>query len=201
MSNSPELRRHRLRNIPVLGVDENVFRTRYAHDASMSRCSGYCCRSGVLLDVVERDKILRHADLVGGAMDPAQQHDTSFWFGAEVEDPDVSSGRAVDTQVHNGSCVFLNGDARCVLQQVEMQADPDVGPLKPFFCRAFPVALEFGVLTVDDEHCPFEVGCCGPVEQGSLTIFDLCADELEFVLGKEGVDELRRASPNEETDG
>jgi len=62
--------------------------------------------------------------------------------------------------------------------------------LKPFFCRAFPISLENGTLTYDNQF-DTETQCCAPVAEGHLTVFDVCAEELEHVLGAEGAG-LRR---------
>lgn len=201
MSGNPILRRHRLHHIPELELGESILRSRYERGCSMSRCSGYCCRDGVLAGIEERERIRQHAELVRCCMDEHQERDEARWFGEEIDDPDFPSGRAVDTRVHRGNCVFLDGEARCVLQKAETRGGLAAGTLKPFFCRAFPVCIEYGVLTVDDEHCPDESRCCGPVAQGSLTIFDICADELEFVLGAEGLRELRQLTDDEPPPG
>ena len=187
MSDAPVLRKHRLKHLPELKVAENVFRIRYKDGCSMYRCSGYCCRDGVVAELAERDKILEHADYVKSLMDPEQQHDTAKWFDEEFEDGDSPMGRSTGTQVHNGNCVFLNKKKRCVLQM----AEPKTGALKPFYCYAFPICVTEGALVIDDDHCPNESNCCGPVAQGELTILDLCSGELEYVLGADGLAELR----------
>jgi len=142
------------------------------------------------MDLREQERILEHVDLVQRHMDEGQERNPANWFGEEVADPDYPSGRAVATNVHNGGCVFLNKKNLCVLQIVESHAPPEFGYLKPFFCRAFPLCIDDGVLVVDE--CPDETGCCAPVGKGNLTIFDICAFELEYVLGAAGVDELRQ---------
>lgn len=197
MSTTRVLRRHHLAHIPELAIDDQILRVRYARGCAMSQCSGHCCRNGVLADTAERDKVLRYAERVRGHMDECQQRDPAQWFGEEVDDLDFASGRAVRTQVHRDTCVFLDSHARCVLQKVENEDGADVGALKPFFCRAYPVSIENGVLIVDGEHCPDEPRCCGPVASGSLSLFDVCAFELEFVLGAAGLAELREVSGSE----
>jgi hypothetical protein len=60
-----------------------------------------------------------------------------------------------------------------------------------------------GELVVDDVHCPGESACCGPARTGELTILDLCAFELDYVLGPDGLDELRQLFdrvPSDETE-
>ena len=65
------------------------------------------------------------------------------------------------------------------------------GFLKPFFCRGFPVCRLNSTLCVDDEQCDDEHKCCGPVKNGPWTILDVCAFELEYMLGADGLAELR----------
>lgn len=197
MSTTRVLRRHRLDHIPDLTIDDDILRVRYARGCSMSQCSGRCCRSGVLAGSEERDKVVRHAERVRRYMDESQEHDPALWFGEELADADFASGHAVRTQVHRGTCVFLDRDARCVLQKVETEDGADIGALKPFYCRAYPVSIEHAVLVVDSEHCPDETQCCGPVAVGSLSLFDVCAFELEFLLGAEGLAELRELAGTE----
>ena len=137
MSTTRVLRRHRLDHIPDLTIDDDILRVRYARGCSMSQCSGRCCRNGVLADSDERDKVVRHAERVRRHMDESQEHDPALWFGNELADADFASGHAVRTQVHRGTCVFLDRDARCVLQKVETEDGADIGALKPFFWAAW----------------------------------------------------------------
>ena len=191
MSAEYVLRKHHLLHIPELKIDEGIFRHRFREDCSMLHCGGKCCRSGVTLGIEERAKILEHADLIQQHMPEGHEKNPANWFVDEFDHPDFASGRAAETCVRNEACVFLDSDARCVLQRVEAQVPPNVGALKPFYCRAFPICVDFGVLMIDDEHCPDENRCCGPVADGPLTIFDVCAFELEYVLGAAGLAELR----------
>lgn len=197
MSTRRVLRRHRLGHIPELRVDDDLLRMRYAPGCSTTHCSGHCCRKGVLAGSEERDKVLRHADRVRRQMDASQEHDPSRWFGDEIADADFATGHAARTRLHRGTCVFLDRDARCVLQKAEMEAGTDFGTLKPFYCRAYPLSIEQGTLVVDGEHCPGETRCCGPVADGSLDLFDICAFEFEFLLGVEGLAELREIAGND----
>jgi len=136
----------------------------------------------------EQDRILENADVIRRLMDETQDRDPANWFENPFQDADFPSGTAITTRLHNGGCVFLNQEGRCVLQI----AESEVGDLKPFFCRAYPLCIHTGTLTIDDENCPEELQCCGVVGHGTLTIFDVCAFELEYVLGKDGVTELRQ---------
>jgi len=190
MSARPVLRKHSYSHHPELKVDENVFSSRFAKGCAMSNCRGNCCGLGVDMDLAERERILEHTELVQSLMDESQERNPANWFGEQTADPDYPSGRAIATTVHNGGCVFLNEKKLCVLQIAEAHTPPGVKYLKPFFCRAFPMCIDNGALVVDE--CPDETRCCAPVGKGALTIFDICAFELEYVLGAAGVDELRQ---------
>ena len=106
-------------------------------------------------------------------------------------DADFPSGECTTTAVKENSCVFLNKDGNCVVHIAESHVPKGFGYLKPFFCRAFPVCILNSTLCVDDEQCPDEHKCCGPLKNGPLTILDICAFELEFMLGADGLAELR----------
>ena len=179
----------RLPNLPALRVSPALLEERFAAGCDTRRCVGRCCRSGVWLDPVERDRVLAHADRVRRAMDPGQARDARRWFSRRVAvDPDFPSGTAVHTRVRDGRCVFLTGAGRCVLQK----ASSGRLQLKPFFCTAFPVTVVEGVLTLDDRDFRAGQPCCEATERGPLTVFDTCGMELRHVLGVAGVSRLRR---------
>jgi hypothetical protein len=183
------LRKHRLKHIPDLKVCDELLKLRFCAGCSMSNCRAECCSGGAAIDITERDRILQQADLVRSHMDAGQEHATERWFEDLNEDLDFSSGCAVTTRTHEDRCVFLNAAGRCVLQAAE-EAMGDGTALKPFYCRAFPICIDKGVLSYDDQ-LGLEPPCCGPVADGTLTIFDVCAVELDHVLGPEGAAELR----------
>ncbi len=173
-----------------LSVDPAMLEARFATGCSTGLCRGVCCRSGVWLDVEDRDRVLAHAGLVRDAMDPGQPRDTRRWFSRRsVADADFPSGRAVHTRVKDGRCVFLNGEGRCVLQKAS-SARPGL-QLKPFFCTAFPVTIAHGMLMLDDEDYRAGQPCCAATKGGPLTVFDTCGVELRHVLGAAGVSRLR----------
>ena len=184
------IREHHLPHIAELEVDAKLLACRFAAGCSMSRCRGTCCTSGVWVDLAHRDRILAHADVIGRYMEPAQEHDRARWFEpGEKDDQDFESGRAISTATIGDGCVFLDSHQRCVLQL----AEAEVPGLKPFYCWAYPIVIDHGVLTLDDEMCPEEKQCCGPVASGALDIMDVCAFELEHVVGATGVSALRSA--------
>jgi hypothetical protein len=175
-----------------LRVAASLLEERFAAGCDTRRCVGRCCRSGVWLDLGDRDRVLAHAPLVQAAMDPGQPRDPRRWFSRlTTEDADFPSGRAVHTRVRGGRCVFLNGSGRCVLQKAATEARLRV-PLKPFFCTAFPVTIDAGVLTLDDRDFRAGEPCCDSTDGGPLTVFDTCGMELRHVVGRAGVAALRR---------
>jgi Fe-S-cluster containining protein len=186
------LREHALNHIRELKVDPALMRAQFHRECSMTRCIGKCCATGVWADVAEHDAIVRHAELIQAGMDGSQERDPARWFDAEqLEDRDFPSGRAIGTAVANGACVFLGTDRRCVLQKV---SNAQTGSLKPFFCFAFPVTIDDGTLCLDEAR---DAACCTTTPEGPLTVFDLCTAELEYVLGSNGMSELRARAGGE----
>lgn len=187
----PLITDHALAHLGPLPVSSHLLGCRFSSGCSMSNCRGSCCGGGVSVDLRHRDRVLAEAPLVLRYMDATQERDPTQWFEAEeIPDTDFPSGAAASTRVVNGGCVFLDSRGLCVLHAAEAESPG----LKPFFCRTYPIALVNGVLTVEYDYCPDETHCCGPVEGGPLTIFDVCADEIAFMLGERGANELRRAA-------
>lgn len=185
------LRTHHLAHLPELKVDWSVLESRFPEGCSTSSCNATCCRAGVQVDVVERDRILAHAELVQRSMDSQQDKNPAQWFERdEVLDSDMPSGRAVGTLVRDGACVFLDGSGRCALQLASAAAAGRTIRLKPFFCYAFPLTIDDGTVVMDDDPELTQRRCCRGVPDGQLTVFDVCAAELEHVLGDDGVKEL-----------
>jgi len=182
------LRQHHLEYIANLRLGEEVLVPRFARGCDTNKCSGACCGGGVLVDIAHRDRVLAEAPLVVRYMEPAQEHDPALWFEDEVfEDPDYPSGRAVCTTVVNDTCVFLDSKRRCVLHMAEAESPA----LKPFYCRAYPVAIVQGRITLDTEWCPDETQCCATVSHGELSGLEVYAGELLHLLGPAGEEEMR----------
>ena len=190
-----ELRTHKLKHIPVIKVDPVVFEAKFDHGCSMQNCNASCCQGGVMLDLRERDNILHHADLIRRHMESSQVQDPEKWFDNEEEvDPDYPSGVGMGTEVTDRGCVFLKRDGRCVLQTAAEEEGMPKHALKPFFCFAFPVTIESGVLTIDDPDFTNRPECCSMVPGGATSVLEVCAEEFEFVLGEEGMKSLRELS-------
>jgi hypothetical protein len=196
------LRSHPHKHLPLLEVSPNLFETRFASGCDTRRCNTACCGGGTTTDVIERDRILAHAELVKQYMTPEQDRDTAHWFeDRDAEDRDFVSGRAAYTMANEHGCVFLDAERRCVLQRAS-EASGGAVTLKPFFCTAFPVVIDKNVLGFDplltSEEAPH---CCGQDPKGPLTIFDVCGMELEYVVGAAGVEELRRMADDRSKSG
>jgi hypothetical protein len=190
------LQRHKLSHIPSLKVDPLVFEPRFTRGCSMQNCNAACCKGGVMVDIKERDNIMRQAEVVRRHMEPGQMQDPERWFDAAEElDQDFPSGRAVGTRTNEHGCVFLKLDGRCVLQATAEEEGLPRDALKPFYCFAFPVTIESGVLTTDDLDFIDRPDCCTMIQAGSKALYEVCSEELEFVLGSEGMAELTAMFP------
>ncbi|HAL57820.1 MAG TPA: DUF3109 domain-containing protein [Bacteroidetes bacterium] len=186
------LRRHKLTHIPELKVDPALFEATFVAGCSMFNCNANCCKHGVMVDPVERDAILAHADVIKKHMEPHQEKDHQKWFDQEEEpDLDYPSGTSFATQTRWYGCVFLDRGGRCVLQQTAVVEGMSMFALKPFFCYAFPVTIEDGLLMLDDPEIANRPECCSMQPGGSMTVLDVCEEEFRFVLGDDGFSELR----------
>jgi hypothetical protein len=175
------LRHHRLSYLGDLRIHESIFEARFQPGCTTTRCKARCCRRGVWVDVTERDAIVASADVVRRQMEPGQEQDPASWFDAEARlDPDFPSGTCVGTAVQDDACVFLDSAGFCVLQKAS---------LKPFFCIAFPISIANSELCVDGGD---DLNCCAQVAGGERTVFEVCPDELKYVLGGDAVAELER---------
>ena len=126
-------------------------------------------------------------------MEPEQEHDTSKWFDHSVEyDIDFPSGKCDGTAVLDGKCVFLDSKGLCVLQRAATAEGMNKFALKPFYCVAFPLVIDGHVLTTDDPDFIKNPQCCCIVQEGPLTVLDVCREEFEYILGYEGLEEVEK---------
>ena len=187
------LRKHKLTHFQQLTLDRKLLQSRFSKTCSMNNCTGNCCRYGVWVDVTERDAILVHTELILRHMELHQEKNPAKWFEPrEIIDHDFPSGRAIGTQERETGCVFLDSHGRCVLQTACTEEGLGKYFLKPFFCVAYPITIEDQQLTIDKEEFPDNPQCCSAIPNGHLKLFDVCKEELEFTLGTEGFQELRR---------
>lgn len=193
MAEFPLLVTRTLPHLPRLRVDTILNEKVFDVECSMNNCNARCCREGVFLDPVERDKILQHAPLIKRHLEPHQPNDEHMWFDEErEEDSDFPSGYAVGTRTLEHGCVFLDSRGWCTLQKAAVAEGLDKWALKPFFCVAYPITIQASVLTVDDPKFTERTECCARLAKGGLSPVELCADELNFMVGAEGFAQLKK---------
>lgn len=186
------LTKHSLKHIRHLRIDPSLGTLRFSSGCSTQLCKGMCCSAGVFLDLADKEKILRHADLIKKHLDPDQQRDETRWFTHDIEDDmDFPSGRCDSTTVHQNGCVFLNGKGLCALQITAMAEGMDKFALKPFFCVAFPLVIDEHTLTLDNPDFVSKKACCVPASDGTMHVFDVYREEFAFMLGDEGFREIK----------
>jgi hypothetical protein len=187
------IQQHHLLHIPELKISLDIFSKKFSSNCKMCHCNGKCCGEGVLLDLEEKKRILAYADVILRYLEPQQEHDVSKWFDESVcHDIDFPSGICDGTTASDTGCVFLDSKGLCALQKTAMGEGMNKFFLKPFYCVAFPVVIDGHVLTVDDPDFTNRPQCCSVVPDGSLSIFDVCREEFEYILGMEGFQELER---------
>ncbi len=179
-------------------IDPVLFEKGFSKGCGPLACESICCSTGVFADLKEKEIILSHKETVKKYMDETQTTDDSRWVDSEVcDDNDYPSGKKVGTEVFNDKCVFLNKSGMCSLQITGASEGIGRWALKPFYCIAFPITVDEGVLTFDD----FQQGktqCCSSIDAKETTLVESCRDELELILGHDGYKELlggQRESP------
>lgn len=181
---------HKLKHLGPLQVGRSMLVSRMAAACDSNTCPSTCCGTGVLADRAEKERILAHKAEVIATMDDDQPHDPKDWFDAdEVNDQDFPSKVAIGTQTMPRGCIFLNKQGRCVLQKANLEGRVPV--LKPFYCTAFPVTVDHGMLMLDIDNVEGTKLCCVPSEGGTRSVLDVFAYEIEHTIGPEGVAELR----------
>jgi hypothetical protein len=185
--------KHNLKHISELRVDPDIVHHRFSLGCSMCNCKGACCAEGVLLDLKEKECILAHADIIKKYLEPEQEHDAAKWFDHNIEnDIDFPSGRCDGTAVRDSKCVFLDSKGLCALQKTAVAEGMNKYALKPFYCVAFPLVIDGHVLTTDDPEFINSSQCWCIIQNGSLTVLDVCREEFEYILGSEGLEEIEK---------
>jgi hypothetical protein len=186
------LHKHKLKHISELRIDSSIFTKKYPSACSMNNCTGECCKWGVFADVTERDNILNHTQMIQRYLEPTQEKNPDKWFESDTcEDIDFQSGLAIGTQATEHGCVFLDSNGLCALQKAALAQGLHPFALKPFYCIAFPLVISQHSLMIDDLEIENRPNCCSHLDNGTKSILDLCATELEFMLGREGFEEFK----------
>ena len=170
-------------------IDPLIFTQKFVKACDVCICSGECCYYGVYTDKGEYEKIISEKEKIIKYMDDSQTKNVDTWFEEPQVDHDFPSGLAVGTEVHNGKCVFLDKQGFCTLQKMAMAEGEFKWKYKPLYCILFPLVISEGVLTVDDEHLN-DMHYCSKLENQISTVFDCCKNELKFLLGEKGFEEL-----------
>jgi hypothetical protein len=167
-------------------MSSQLFSRGFATGHGPCACSSVCCEGGVYADVLERDTILAHKDVVRKYMDESQPLDEAGWFDAEShEDPDFRSGHCIGTEVYNNKCVFLDKLGRCSLQAAAAGEGKHRWAIKPLYCILFPIEISSGVVSFDD-LLQGEENCCSTSAEFEVPLFRGCKDELVHLVGEDG---------------
>lgn len=170
-------------------IDPIIFTQGFPTGCDVCICSGECCYYGVYTDKLEHEKILEIKDDLIEIFDDSQTKDVSKWFEEPEEDEDFESGIAVGTELYNGKCVFLDKQGFCSLQKIAMNQGEMKWKYKPLYCILFPLIIYDGAITIDDEHLD-RLHYCNKIENQPSTVYEACKEELELLLGKDGMKEL-----------
>ena len=177
------------KKIKNLYIDPLIFTHKFVKACDVCICSGECCYYGVYTDHKEYEKILSIKEKIIEAMDDSQPKDVTNWFEKPEIDEDFESGVAVGTEVYNRKCVFLDKQGFCTLQKIAMEAGEYKWKYKPLYCILFPLVIFDGAITVDEDQLK-RLHYCSRMENQNSTIFECCMEELEFLLGKDGFEDL-----------
>jgi hypothetical protein len=172
-------------------VDPVLFEKGFTDGCGPFSCESTCCEGGVYADLNEKENILDHREMIFKYLDDTQQHNVNNWFEDTSEDDlDYPSGKSIGTMIYNDKCVFLNKEGMCSLQITGLREGIGPWAIKPFFCVAFPITVDEGVLTFDD----YQQGsshCCSVEDTKRATLIDACKVELEYMLGEQAYQQLK----------
>ena len=180
-------------------ISPRLLKSEPLHRCGFPACRAACCLYGVWVDIIERDRILASAELVGSCLTP-DHCESSTWFETIHEaDPHTPSGEVVHTRVlenvsHYGGtgCVFLREDSKCGLQVAgELQLN-DPWRLKPFYCILHPLDLdEEGRITLDETALLVEeAASCLVRAEEEIPLLKTFEPELRYFLGGDHYDQL-----------
>jgi hypothetical protein len=182
---------HQAFTVKGLTIAPELFDKGFPAQGGPCTCSSRCCSGGVYADVIERDAILAHKDMIQRHMDDSQVIDESLWFDTtEAADEDFPSGMCVGTEVHNDKCVFLDKRGFCSLQVAATEEGHHKWMLKPLFCILYPIEISektvgFDPMLQEDEQC------CSAVDRFDVPLFEGCREELVHLLGEDGFASMR----------
>jgi hypothetical protein len=179
-------------------VNADVLRKNAVQSCADGACMAACCSGGVWLRDDEAPRIRLWAGAVKECL-PARRHDESKWFcvGSSKENhpfDDEVGTTTFDDPLRPGKtcCVFLQPDRKCALQVVSQLNNLGWPGLKPYYCSIYPLYIEDGVLSMDDEiHLGFDAAACGNTAVDARAMYDVYQAEAILILGESGYRELR----------
>jgi len=159
---------------------------------TLNDCHGACCEFGVWVDLLEKEKIINHADLIQSCMD-LPKLDPNQWFLNEVEDDSFTdSGQVIHTRLvkrnqpfRRKTCVFQRYDHKCALQVASEILGEHQWFLKPFYCVLHPMDLnDNDQITLDETSVlENEKRSCLRHSQIINTPLEIFEEELRYLLG------------------
>ena len=171
-------------------VSGDLFTKGFSTSAGPCSCSTTCCRWGVFVDLLQRDAILAHREIIAREMDDTQNRNATEWFDGETHpDPDFPSGACAGTRVHNDKCAFLDREGRCSIQVASVKNGMHKWALKPLFCVLYPIEISTGIVNFDD-MLQDEEHCCSIRAPFEVPVFEACREELVHLVGEEGFNDM-----------
>lgn len=175
------------REINGIKIDPIIFTFKFT-----CRCvGGECCNYGVYTDFKEFEKVISLKDEIIEKLDESQSKNVDDWFESPEKDTDFESGVAVGTNIINDKCTFLDKHGLCTLQKLSLSKGLHKWTYKPIYCVLFPLVISQGILSVDDEHID-RLTACNRNPDANNTIFDSCKEELQYLLGEDGFEQLEK---------
>jgi Fe-S-cluster containining protein len=178
-------------------IDPSVLRQESIQRCALAECQAACCTGGVWLTADEMPRILASAEIVKPFLPPDRREPVT-WFSAGEPDENMPRGyemgtTTVDDPQRPGQtcCVFLRHDRKCALQVASTAHDLGWPGLKPFFCASYPMYLENGVLSMDDDTpLDFEGAGCRRPAAAPRPMYEVYREEAILILGEDGYQEL-----------
>jgi len=165
-------------------VDNIIFSQGYKKGEGPFTCKGDCCCSGVYIGFDDKEKILKHKDIIIANMDETQDKNVENWFEKTIyDDNDFYTGKCTATNLNNNSCVFQNKEKLCILQVTSVKMGKHKWHLKPFYCILFPLVIVDKVLTFDDYQQGIHK-CCTISSDFETPLFEACKEEIIYLFGE-----------------
>jgi len=178
-----------MRVIKGLKIHPSVFTTMFPKKCVVKNCKSMCCEGGAWIDIKEKEKILKNKELFKKYLRKSSQ-DESAWFEEEHENDEFPSGRAVGiNDLPKNFCILFEPEHGCVLQKAAIEQGKHEWAYKSFFCILFPLTIENGMLTIDEEMECLE---CSRPENQKIPIWQACEREIKYLLGNDFYKELEQ---------